>query len=183
MVTERSHKAELVWRIRDALEEEFANADFLPTAPTIVVGKYTGDLREGKLVLSVHASHPLGFGDGKHDAIAEGTPRDTADRPWKLPPESVGGSQWDRIYGSVQVRFVQDQSPQDAVEVIQEILTRIALIINSKEGLVPFQDKYGYQVFALRTSSKYGYASGGDQTAVDSHWCDFIARVSHRRFR
>ncbi len=184
MSVERSYKAELAWRIRDALEIELMDEideDDPARVSVVVVGKYTDELRG--IVLSVHLDHPLGFSSGKHDAVAEGTPRTYHDRPWDLPSESIGGSMWDRAYSTVQLRSLLSKSPQDAAEIIDMAITRIAVVINSYEGLTPFVDPYGYTVFALRTAQRFGYASGGGNTAVDSHWCDYIARVSYKRHR
>ena len=183
-VVDRPYKSELLWRIRDALERELRTD--IPVGDSarvskVVISKYTGELRG--IILSVHGDHPLGFDAGKHDAIAEGTPRSFQDRPWMLPPESVGGSQWDRVYGTVQVRALIEKSPQSAVVILDTVLTRIKITIDDALDIVPFVDAYGVQVFNLRTASRYGYASGGDTTAVDSHWCDFIARCSRRRSR
>ena len=184
MTVTRSHKAELVWRIRDKIEldlqTDIAEAD-PARVTTIVVGKFSDEPRG--IVLSVHSTHPLGPEGGRIDGIAEGFPRSFHDRPWELPAESLGGSQWDRIYGTVQVRCLQKYAPEDALEIVDMVKTRIAVVLNSGSAIVPFIDPYGYCVFSLRCSSRFGYASGGGNTATDAHWCDFVAMVSSERVR
>lgn len=180
----RSYKAELVWRIRDALEEELRTniEESDPSRPTLIaVGKYTDEIKG--IILTVHSNHPLGFENGRVDAVGEGSPRTYNDRPYTLPSESIGGTQWDSILGTVQVRSLMRYTPSDAVEVIDMVKTRIAVVINDHAGIIPFVDPYGFQVWNLRTSNRYGYASGGDDTSVDTHWCDWIARVSRTRER
>jgi len=184
MTVTRSHKAELVWRIRDKIQEDMIDGiDESDSARVtlVVVGKHSDEPRG--IVLSVHSTHPLGPEGGRVDGIAEGFPRSFHDRPWELPPESIGGSIWDRLYGTVQVRGLQKYTPQNAMEIIDMVKTRIAVILNRGNDIIPFTDPYGYCVFNLRSSSRFGYASGGGTTATDAHWCDFVAQVSNRKER
>jgi hypothetical protein len=180
----RPYKSEIVWRLRDRINEELV--ELTPVTEVshvyrVVVGKYTEDLRG--IVCSVHGTHPLGFDGGRHDSNAEGTPRQLHERGWILPAESIGGSQWETCYGTVQIRCLLKVPPSYAEEIIQEVIMRIAVIINDGENIVPFTDPFGYTVFSLRTSQSYGYAGGGDNTTVDSYWCDWIARAERRRSR
>jgi len=100
-----------------------------------------------------------------------------------LPSESIGGTQWDLVLGTVEIRSLGKRTPSAAVEVIDMVKARIAVVINDHQGIVPFVDPLGFQVWHLRTSNRYGYASGGDNTSVDRHWCDWIARISRERKR
>lgn len=177
-------KSQLVWLMRDALERDLSTN--IPTSDPariseVVVGKYTKEPRG--LILSVYSDHPLGFQGGKHDSLAEGGPRAAMDRPYYFPPESIGGAKFLNIFGTVELRALQDMSPSDAVEVISEVETRIAVVINNDPDLVALNDVYGYHLFALETVADYGYASGGGNTAIDRHWCDWVARASFFRSR
>jgi len=176
-------EAELCWRMKDALLLALKTnipEDDPSRVSDVVVGKYTGEVRG--ILLSVHADHPLGFSGGKYDKSAEGTPRTPQDRPWIFPPESIGGSKWRSIYGTVQVQSLLRIPPAEAVAVLAMVKTRIAIVVNNEETLRSFADDYGYRVIDVEMADNYGYASGGGDTSVDRHWCDWIARVSYSRF-
>lgn len=183
MIT-RAVKSELVHRIRDGLERDLMDKipqDDPARINLVVIGKYTGE-RSG-IILSVHATHPLGPERGRHDADAQGTPSSLPDR-WRLPVESLGGSRYDRLYGTVEVRtLLEGTTPAAAVEIIDDVQTRIHYFLNNDPDLCFFGDEYGYRVFSMETAQEYGYSSGGDNVSVDSHWCDWIARVSYKRSR
>lgn len=176
-------KSALVHRMREMLElrlkTEIPNND-PARVNTVVVSKYTADF--SGIILSVHAEHPLGFEMGRHDAQAEGLPRTLMDRAWTLPAETIGGSRFESWVGTVQVRMLKKVSPADAVAIVDTVTTRIANVINN-EPLIPEIDEYGYKIFYLGTASRYGYASGGGETAVNTYWCDWIAKVSYLRSR
>ena len=179
----RPAKSELVHRMREMLElrlkTEIPNND-PARVNTVVVSKYTSGL--SGIILSVHADHPLGFEKGRHDAQAEGLPRTLMDRAWVLPAETIGGSRFENWVGTVQVRMLKQVSPAKAVEIVDTVTTRIANVINN-EPLIPEIDEYGYKIFYLGTAARYGYASGGGDTAVNTYWCDWIAKVSYLRSR
>jgi hypothetical protein len=147
---------------------------------TVVVSKHTDSFKG--IILSVHAEHPLGFEKGRHDAQAEGLPRTLLDRSWILPAETIGGSRFENWVGTVQVRMLKNITPADAVEIVDAVTTRVARVINN-EPLIPLTDEYGYHIFYLGTAARYGYASGGGTTAVDTYWCDWIAKVEYQRSR
>lgn len=170
--------------MRDALERELKTeipSDDAARVYRVVLGKYTDEIRG--IVLSVHGDHPLGFRGQERDSSTGSTsPFPTeSDRDWDLPTETIGGARWEKIVGTVQVRGLQDRSPADAIEVIDMVKIRIAQVINNDTDLRNITDDYGYRIFALETARRYGYASGGDSTAVDSHWCDWTAFMTFRR--
>lgn len=181
----RPVKAELCWRLRDALELSLKTnipADDAARVTAVNVGKYTGD-REG-IYVSVHADHPLGFQEfGRYDHTAEGTMRDRAERPYRFPTESIGGSHWDLVYGGVEIRLLKEGTrPEDAVEIIETLKARIRNTINGGFGtLWPLKDTFGYMLFNLMVYSMYGYPGGGDDVSVDAYWVDYTARTSHRK--
>lgn len=180
----RTVKAEVLTRLRAALERDLKTN--IPTSDkarvrTVVLGKYTDEIRG--IVLSVHGDHPLGFGGrekdrptGRRGAITIGS-----ERQWQLPIESIGGSRWETILGTVQVRALKDIPPSAMIEVMDTVKVRIAQVINQDPDLRNISDEYGYRLFAFEIAEDYGYASGGDSTAVDSHWCDFTGQVTSRR--
>ncbi len=180
----RTVKAEVLTRLRAALERDLKTA--IPISDkarvrTVVLGKFTDEIRG--IVLSVHGDHPLGFGGrekdrptGRRGAITIGS-----ERQWQLPVESVGGSRWETILGTVQIRALKEIPPSAMIEVVETVKARIAQVINQDSELRNITDEYGQRLFALETAEYYGYASGGDNTAVDSHWCDFTGQVSSRR--
>ena len=182
---DRPVKAELVYRLRDALEDALKTQ--IPTddparVSTVVAGKYTQD-RTG-IVLSVHADHPLGEERGRYDHTVEGTPRDRTERPWFLPPESIGGSQWRQIYGAVEIRWVlEGTSTSVAIGIVETVTRRVRTVIKDTTTLCPLQDDYGDMLFGLAYYADYGYPSGGDNVSVDAHWVDFTARIASRRTR
>lgn len=177
-------EAELVHRMRVALERDMRTNipdDDPARVWKVVIGKYTGEVKG--ILLSVHADHPLGFGGKKHDQTAEGTPRTPMDRPWLFPPETLGGSKWRSFFGTVQVRSLLSKSPNNTVEILAMVKTRVAVCVNNSAELVGFKDDYGYRLIDVEMTDVYGYASGGGDTSVDRHWCDWIARVSYSRRR
>jgi len=179
----RPAKSQLVHRMREMLElrlkTEIPNSD-PARVNKIVVSKYTDEL--SGIILSVHSEHPLGPEQGRHDAQAEGLPRTLQDRSWILPAESIGGSRFESWLGTVQVRMLKQVSPANALEIVDAVTIRVAKVINN-EPLIPITDEYGYHIFYLGTSARYGYASGGGTTAVDAYWCDWIAKVEYQRSR
>lgn len=183
MTVTRPAKSELVHRIAEYVElrckTDVAESDS-SRVNVVSVGKYTKELNG--IVCSVHAEHPLGPDMVKRDAMAEGTPRTLLDRAWNLPAETIGGCRFDSWLGTVMVRMLKQVSPENAVEIIDKVTTRIALVIND-EAIVPFTGSMGYHVFYLGTAARYGYASGGGTTSVDAYWCDWVAKVSYSRSR
>jgi hypothetical protein len=181
----RPVKAELIYRIRDALEEDLIDripADDPARVSLVTRGKHTGD-RTG-IVLSVHADHPLGYERGRYDHIAEGTPREQQERPNTWPSESVGGSSWTLVYGGIEVRWVlEGTSPQDAIAIVETVKRRTRYVLEQNTTLHPLQDDYGDVLFGLKFYGAYGYPGGGDNVSVDAHWIDFTATVATSRPR
>ena len=184
--TANTVKAKLVWKIRDELEEKL-RTDIPTTDPArvtkVVVGKYSDDI--AGIILIVHADHPLGFGSGRLDEQSGGRVQfsdDTINRAWRLPPESLGGSRFEDELITVEVRMLKDNvSPSRSVAIVDEVKVRIRTAIETMTTLVGTVDDYGNIVFALEASKRYGYASGGGETSVNTFWCDFTARISYRR--
>ena len=177
-------EAELCHRMVAALERDLRTGipkDDPARVWRVELGKYTGEVRG--ILLTVHADHPLGFDRGKYDQSAEGTPRTPMDRPWLFPPESLGGSKWRSFFGTVQIRSLIGKPPSDTVDIQAMVKTRVAVCINNSAELIGFADDYGYRLIDVEMTDSYGYASGGGDTSVDRHWCDWVARVCYSRKR
>ena len=181
----RTVKAELIYLLRDALEEAMITdipEDDEARVSLVARGKHTGD-RTG-IVLSVHADHPLGYERGRYDHTAEGTPREQQERPWEWPSESIGGSSWTLVYGGIEVRWVLEGTPpRNAISIVETVKRRIREVLETDDTLHPLQDDYGDVLFGLRYYGAYGYPGGGDNVSVDAHWVDFTATVASRRPR
>ena len=185
MAIERPVISELVHRMRDALEKHLKtdiDPDDLARADDVVLGKYTGKLRG--VTLSIHATHPLGYSLGRHNTPAVSAKVGPMGRPWIFPPETLGGSKWMQIYGTVQCRFLLDMTVASAVDIVWTVKTRVAYVINNEADLVGFgADEWGYNLRNLETAVDYGYSGGGGTKAVDAHWCDWVAHISYSRSR
>jgi len=184
MAVEKVVEYQLVERMRDKLEEDLITkipTDDLARATDVTIGKHTATPYGIHLV--VHADHPLGFGTDRINSSAEyGGSRAERYLPGRFPAESVGGSKWRRIFGTVEIKSVQkNTTPAEAVGILALVKTRVAYCINNDEGLTHISDDYGYQIVNVEMSEVYGYASGGGNTSVDRHWCDWIAVASYQR--
>lgn len=185
-MSETAHtvKAKIVWAIRDELElkmrTDISMSD-IARVSKVVVGKYADDI--AGIILVVHADHPLGFDGSRLDKQSGGAAPSTAgsDRAWKLPAESMGGSRFEDETLTVEVRMLKDVSPSRSVSIVDEVKIRIRTAVEAMRSLIGTTDDYGNMLFALEASERYGYASGGGDTSVNTFWCDFIARVSYTR--
>lgn len=181
---DRSYKAELIDRICTRLQA--ALIDDVPVdddarADRVSKSKDVDD-PEG-IVVSVHSVYPLGPNDSNRDMLFQGVNGGNK-FGWNFPPESIGGSVFRRVAGSIQVRAILDgKTPEEAIDIIDMVQTRIEYALDNDSGheLWPFTDDLGYTVSNLISSGRTGYASGGEDTAVDAHWVDWIALVSYQR--
>ena len=180
----RAYKSELVHRIYTKLQAALiddVDADDEARCTRVTKAKDVDD-PEG-VVVSVHGVNPLGPTEGNIDKLFQGVSGGNR-FGWSFPPESIGGSIFSRIAGSIQIRAILDgTTPAEALDIIDTVQTRIEYAINNDPDheLTPFQDELGFQVMNLITAGRKGYASGGEDTAVDAHWVDWIALVSQRR--
>lgn len=177
-------KAMLVWAIRDELDQKL-RVDIPTTDPVrvtrVVVGKYSDDITG--IILVVHADHPLGFDSGRLDSAANTISQGggTITKAWKLPVESIGGCRFEDEIITVEVRMLKDVAPQTAVGIVDEVKIRIRSTVEQMSGLVGTRDGYGNTCFAFEPAMRYGYASGGGDTSVNTFWCDFHAKVAYVR--
>lgn len=181
--TTEAAKAELIIRITSFLQLRLV--DEIPRgAPervdVVAVGKYIEEL-DG-IIVTVHSDHPLGVGQSRVNANIEGVESTSLLKGWNLPPESLGGSKWERWPGTVQVRMLKDVDQLTGLKIIEHVCARIGIVING-EVIVPIRDEYGYTIFHLTTVGTIGYASGGGDISVNTRWVDFAALVSSSRLR
>lgn len=177
----RSAKSELCNRIRDYLELRCKTEipkDDNSRVNQVVVGRYTGELLG--IILSVHGDHPLGPFAGRHDGTAEGYPRRYSDRPWNLPAETIGGSKFEVLYGTVQLRMLKSVNQATSLEIVDVVMNRVTQVIEN-EPILPIVDQFGNRVFYVGVLAELGYYSGSDDTGAAAYWCDFTARVSRPR--
>jgi hypothetical protein len=183
-MVDRTAKAELLHRLCDNLRLELRDkipASDLSRVTRVLIGRYTGDI--SGITLTVHGDHPLGFGGRRHDATAEGFPRTLYDRPFELPPETIGGSRWELWFGTVQIRMLKELRQALAYDVIEMVAARTSAVIDRSEHLLPLSDDFGCRVFYIGSNSRYGYRSGSDDTSVTIHWVDWTARATYPRTR
>ena len=132
-------------------------------------------------MVSVHDESPLGPSGDTVDQLIQGVGNQYG---WKFPSESIGGSLFSRIGGSVQIRAIMEgKSPSDAIDILDTVQTRIQYALNNDPSheLTPLTDELGFTVSNLVAIKRFGYASGGEDVAVDAHWVEWIALVSQKR--
>lgn len=182
-VCERPVKAELINRMRTSLERDLRTN--VPTsdpsrASRVVIGKDTGDPQG--IIVSIHETHPLGVeASSQRDASAERLSAGHGGENWKMPVESLGGSKFRRIAGTVQVRALVETDQGEIVTIVETVIARIINTLTSDSTLRGFEDAFGHSLFALQVEDAFGYASGGDEVASDRFWVDWFAMVSFKR--
>jgi len=146
----------------------------------VTIGKWANDPKE--ITLSIYPDHPLSpeeRGD-RAAGIARAQLRQP-NRAYVLPMETIGGSHFDTIEGTVQIRLLKDVTPESGVTILETIKARIRKVIRETANLRNFYDEFDVHLWALDPSEAWGYASGGDDVSVLAHWCDWVARTSVRR--
>jgi len=177
----------LVQRMAAALQRDLIDnipLDDPARVNVVQLGKYVGEL-ENKIVLSVLPEHPLGIMGDRVNALAEfRASRSQRYRPGQFPSETLGGSRFRYVFGTVQMRMILKRvTPAEAIPISALVKTRAAMVINNDEDLVGFEDVYGYFCHDTQCSDDYGYASGGEDTAVQIKWIDWISLMTYARHR
>ena len=150
-------------------------------ADEVIIGKPTEELRK-KNVLSIHTVHPLGTGKGT-ETITMGTPTRQSERPYKWPPETIGGMRTYQIIGAIQINLRQNVRADEAIALIAAIETRVKDAINRDERLRFIKDSFGYVAHLVETFQGYGYASGGGKTSLHRRWVDWRATIHSPNWR
>lgn len=181
---ERPVKAELCYRLKDALETNLITSvseSDTSRATVITVGKYASDI-EG-IVVSVYPEHPIEARSiGKDQAAGNSAIRPTATyQEYKLPVESLGGSNWRTINATVQIRMLKDESPEDSVNIVEKVIARVKETITTTSNLRNITDPWGHTLFYVNVADDWGYASGGEDTTSIIHWVNFTALEVYTR--
>ena len=183
VVCDRPVKAELINRMRDSLERDLRTN--VPTtdpsrASRVVIGKDVGD--PNGVIISVHETHPLGVeAASQRDASVERLAAGSEQKAWQLPVESIGGSKFRRVAGTVQIRCLVETNQAEIVTIVETVIARTISTLTNDPTLRGFADAFGYNLFALQAEDAFGYASGGDEVASDRFWVNWFAFVSFRR--
>jgi len=150
-------------------------------ASIVIIGKPTEELRK-KIVLSVFTVHPLGPTEDT-ETIMEGTPTRPNERPYKWPPELIGGMRTYKMLGAVQINLRENVDSTEATSLIGALESRIKSAINNDIRLRVFRDDFGYMLDTVEVYQASGYASGGGNTSLHRRWIDWRGAVhsSNRR--
>ena len=173
----------IISRMKDQLEADLKTA--IATADSarvtyLQLGKFNRD--PTGINLAIFATHPKGTSMGRLAFPGnESSSAFVGARPGWFPEESIGGSLIRYVVGTVVIYSLLDHSPADNIQVIECVKTRIANCINNDSGYLTLSDTYGWHCVMMRTAEWYGYASGGDDVALDRHYCDWVAAISAKR--
>ena len=150
-------------------------------AARVVIGRFTGSITRDKIVLEVHAQHPLGPEQGSHRGT-QGTQQPEA-KTWDLPAETIGGSKfrWER--GTVQVRCHLRLEREDAVEIIEAVRCRVRQAIEDSNDLIGLQDDFGNMVHTIEVTDDYAYTNEAGNPSTERAFIDWRALLSYRRTR
>jgi len=148
----------------------------------VVIGRFAGDITKLRIVLAIHTTHPLGPKAGG-DTMAEGEPRDSLDRPWQLPSETIGGSRFRKHLATVEVIANMRRDQEQTMLAVEKVKQRIEDVLTTSPSLIGLSDDHGYHVFEVDAASAYGYAGGAENVGTGRYWCDFVIRYSRKRKR
>ena len=186
MSTTQTAVTKLCYAMRDALEFNLKTnipASDPARVTTVVVGKYVGSPKG--IILSVYNHHPLGFTVDRLNASAEEkSSRAERYRPTSFPTESLGGTRFRHILGTVMMRCVLENTTQEeALAIVELAKTRVANVINNDTSLMPLSDEFDYHIFQLSATEDYGYSGGGEDIGTGVYWLDWLATLNFRRTR
>lgn len=184
MPTPQSVEAMVAVAMRDVLIDHCitrVDNDDKSKADIVIIGKPTEELRK-KVVLSVFTVHPLGPKEDT-ETIMEGAPTKPNERPYKWPPETIGGMRTYKMLGAVQINLRENVDGTEALSLIGALESRIRRAINNDQRLWVFRDDFGSMVHLIEVYQASGYASGGGDTSLHRRWIDWRATVnsSNRR--
>jgi len=147
----------------------------------VIIGKPTEELRK-RNVLSIHTVHPLGPPKDT-EVIMEGAPTKPNERPYKWPPETIGGMRTRNMFGTVQINLRQNVKAPEALALIGAIDSRIRQGVDRDPRLRSFKDDFGNFMHLIQTYQAYGYASGGGKTSLHRRWVDWRGTIHSPNWR
>jgi len=177
-------KGELCAAIKDSLQAACID-DVDPADPAlvglVVLGRYASSVTVKKIVVEVHPQHPLG--PEKEERKSSQAEKQQDGYKWDLPPETIGGSRFRWIRGSVQIRYHLRMDREEALPIIQVVVERVKQALDNDASLIGIADDFGNRVHALEVTDDYSYTNEAGDPATERVFVDWRALVSSRRTR
>ena len=101
-----------------------------------------------------------------------------------FPYESLGGTRFRHVLGTVMMRVIlEDTTQEEALAIVELVKTRAQIVINNDTALMPLSDEFDYHLFQLSATEDYGYSGGGEDIGTGVYWLDWLATLCFRRTR
>lgn len=148
----------------------------------VVLGRYQGDITTKKIVVEVHSDHLLGPDERERRNTQADYQRDGY--RWQLPPETVGGSFFRWLRGTVLINYhFASKSRQEGLDLIEVVACRIRYALNRESTLVGMTDDFGSRVHAFEVADIFTYTNETGNPATGRTFVDWRALESSTRSR